>query len=294
MRNTGAVLVALLTLAAGPLAGSTQPAEGLATVLSRAVRYVQAYEHAFSILASEELYVQEMQAPENPGGNLTTTNPGGGMQRRKSNRSVLRSDYLLVQLGVGAGWLPARDVFEAQGAKVRERDDRLVRMFTTGDVQAFDAAMHITSESAKYNLGPVTRSINIPTLVLMFLHPSKSERFAFADEGESMIGARLARRVSFKEMARPTLIKTTAGRDLALTGHVWFDQSNGAVLKTDLSAVDQDVRASVTVTFKPDVALDIWVPDQMIEYYKAARSVDEVVATATYSNIRRVSARVEP
>ena len=86
---------------------------------------------------------------------------------------------------------------------------------------------------------------------------------------------------------RPTLIKTTRGRDLALTGHLWIDPLTGTVVKTDLNAADPAVRAAVTVTFTKNDALEIWVPEKMEEWYMAALGLDEIVATATYSNVRR-------
>jgi hypothetical protein len=42
------------------------------------------------------------------------------------------------------------------------------------------------------------------------------------------------------------------------------------------------------VTFRRDEALDLWVPDKMEEYYKAALAVDDILATATYTNVRRI------
>jgi hypothetical protein len=124
-------------------------------------------------------------------------------------------------------------------------------------------------------------------LALMFLHPRVNERFVFTDEGDETLGGRLTRRAAYREVARPTLIKTTRGRDLALTGHVWIDPLTGTVVKTDLNAADPAVRASVTVSFRKDDVLDIWVPEKMEEWYKAALGLDEIVATATYSNVRR-------
>ncbi len=41
------------------------------------------------------------------------------------------------------------------------------------------------------------------------------------------------------------------------------------------------------MNYRQDEALDVWVPSQMDEDYKAALSLDEVLATATYSNVRR-------
>ena len=72
-------------------------------------------------------------------------------------------------------------------------------------------------------------------------------------------------------MARPTLIKTSRGRDLALTGILWIDPFTGTVIKTELNAADPIVRCQVTVTFRRDEALDLWVPEKMEEYDKAVQ-----------------------
>ena len=89
-------------------------------------------------------------------------------------------------------------------------------------------------------------------------------------------------------MARPTLIKTSRGRDLALTGMMWIDPFTGTVVKTELNAADPVVRCQVIVTFRREEALDLWVPDKMEEYYKAYSGLDDILATATYTNVRRI------
>jgi hypothetical protein len=263
-----------------------QPA--LDEVLDRAVKYVTGYEDAFRLLVSDERYVQEIRRPVNPGSNISRANPGGGMQAGGAVKlQTLRSDYLLVQLGSGSGWMPFRDVYEVNGATVADRGDRLVKLFLSNDATAFEQADRIMAESTRHNIGNVARTINIPTLALMFLHPRVRERFTFTAAGEDAIAGRSMLRVSYRESARPTLIKTTRGADLGLEGQLWIEPDSGAIVKTTLSAADPMVRAEVTVTFRRDETLTIWVPGVMEEYYKAANSIDEIFATATYSNVRR-------
>ena len=288
MKQPALTAAVLLLACVASLGGAQKPQDGFATVLSGAMRYVVAYEQKFSFLASEELYVQELQRPPNPGTNLSRTNPGGGMVAPGViQRQVLRSDVLLVQLGDGDGWMPFRDTFELNGKKVRDREDRLTKLFISNDAMRFDDAARIMQASTGFNIGNVARTINIPTLALMFLHPRVNERFVFTDEGDETLDGRVTRRAAYREAARPTLIKTTRGRDLALTGHVWIDPFTGTVVKTDLNAADPAVRASVTVTFTKNDALEIWVPEKMEEWYKATLGLDEILATATYTNVRR-------
>ncbi len=270
----------------GGAAFAQPPALGV--LLEKASAYVSEYEHAFSLLVSEEYYVQEIRRPLNAGVNLSRANPGGGMQGGDvRSRRVLRSDYLLVQLGPGSGWMPFRDVFELDTGKVRDREDRLATLFLANEAERFELADRIMAESTRHNLGNVSRTINIPTLAMMFVHPRVRERFTFVSDGEELVGDRTVQRVRYRETTRPTLIKTTRGRDLVLEGHLWIDAGTGAVVKTALTAADPAVRATVTVTFRRDEALAIWVPQQMDEYYKAQNALDEIFATATYSNVRR-------
>ena len=281
-------LLAGVTVTVDAQVGST-PGSGFTTIIGSAMRYVMAYEQKFALLVAEETYVQELQRPPNPGDNLSQRNPGGGMRAGGTmERRIIRSDFLLVQLGGdGEGWMPFRDAFEVKGAKVRNRDDRLLKLFQGNDKERFEKAAKFSDDTAKLNLGNVARTINIPTLAMMFLHPRVNERFEFTDDGEETVDGRVLRRAAYREAARPTLIKTTRGRDLALTGRLWIDPFSGTVVKTELNAADPAVRCAITVTFKRDDALDFWVPSQMDEYYKAALGLDEIVATATYSNLRR-------
>jgi hypothetical protein len=266
-----------------------QPGSGFHTILSSAMRYVMNYEQQFALLVSEEHYVQELQRPPNPGDNLSRSNPGGGMRAGGAmNIQNIKSDFVLVQLGMdGEGWMPFRDAFELKGKKLRNRDDRLLKLFLENDKNAFEKAARFNEASTKLHLGNVARTINIPTLGMMLLHPRVNERFEFTDGGEETIAGRVLRKALYREAARPTLIRTTRGRDLALTGTIWIDPFSGTVVKTEMNAADPAVRCQVTVTFRKDDAVDMWVPDRMEEYYKAALAVDDILATATYTNVRK-------
>ena len=267
----------------------SQPGSGFHTVLSSAMRYVMNYEQQFALLVSEEHYVQELQRPPNPGDNLSRSNPGGGMRAGgPMSTQTFKSDFLLVQLGMdGEGWMPFRDTFEVKGKKLRDRDDRLLKLFLENDKQSFEKAARLNEVSTKHHLGNVARTINIPTLGMMLLHPRVNERFEFTDGGEETLSGRVLRKAVYREAARPTLIKTTRGRDLALTGTIWIDPFSGAVVKTEMNAADPAVRCQVTVTFRRDEALEMWVPEKMEEYYKASLAVDDILATATYTNVRK-------
>ncbi len=85
------------------------------------------------------------------------------------------------------------------------------------------------ADSTRYNVGSVTRTVNIPTLALMFLHPDIRPRFTFTHEGDETVAGRAAWVIEYHERERPTLIKTTRGRDLAVTGKLWVEPATGIV-----------------------------------------------------------------
>jgi hypothetical protein len=199
--------------------------------------------------------------------------------------TVLVSDFLLVQLP-GEGWLPFRDVFERDGKQVRDRQDRLAALFLKGSSRsAIDQARAIMGEGARYNIGNVSRNINVPTLVLPFVTAQHRERFSFK------AGKRDDREpgtvIEFRETGRPTFISTTGGRDLPASGRFWIDEQDGTVLRTELRAVDTGVEALIVVTYEPDPGIGLRVPVRMEERFRRSRDPMEIRGVATYSRFRR-------
>ena len=256
-------------------------------LIDLASRYVVDYEQHFWALALDEENVQWLERPVHTGSNLTRANPAGGMiPGGVQRRTVIHSDYVLVQAGPGRGWVPYRDLVSVNGKHVRDRDDRLVRLLKTGRPEAFDEAAAVHDESHRYDVGNVQRTINIPMFGMMLLHPQVRERFEFKAAGDEVIAGRAVERIAYTEKARPTIIKTSRGKDIALTGFLWIESSTGVVVKTAMTAADPIVRANVYVTFRRDSELGFWVPDVMEEFYKAAIAFDETHSVSTFTTPR--------
>jgi hypothetical protein len=182
------------------------------------------------------------------------------------------------------GWLPFRDVFEVDGKPVRDRQDRLVRLFlqTPSPGAALERANAIMAESARYNLGPVLRNLNVPTLALWLLEPSNARRFAYRKTGEEKAGDRQVWVLEFTESVRPTFVKSSTGEDVPVRGKVWVDPLNGQVLQTRISALS----ATITVKYTQRSEMPgLWLPESMQETYASGRL--EISATAAYANYRR-------
>ena len=78
-------------------------------------------------------------------------------------------------------WQPFRDVFEVDHIPIRDREQRLAKLFLGNktDSETQERARAIADESARYNLGAVQRTINNPVFALMFLQPDAREHFKF-------------------------------------------------------------------------------------------------------------------
>jgi hypothetical protein len=259
----------VLAFVATSMGAAAQPLS-LDVLLPRMFAFVDQFEREFGSMVAEERYEQTVRQ---------------AAFSRGETRRVLRSDFLLVKVA-GQGWLPFRDVFEADGRQLRDREDRLTTLFLSGattDVLA--QARRIMDEGARYNLGEGTRNINVPTLVLMYLSPETRSGMRFADTRSD--GAAEGRVIEFSELRRPTLIGTTGGRDLPARGRIWVDEATGTINRTELHAGDTGIEAEVTVSFGLDSALNTWVPKRMDDRFKRRGGTSEVRGVATYSRFRR-------
>jgi hypothetical protein len=243
-------------------------------LIDRVSTYVESFQQEFGSVVAEERYEQRIR--RFVGATSSSSNARLG-------ETVLLSDFLLVQVP-GEGWLPFRDVFERDGEKVRDREDRLGALFLTGSSRsAFEQAKRIMDEGARYNIGNVQRNINQPTLALGFASRQNRTRFDFKEKGSDADGTVL----EFREMTRPTFVSTTNGRDLPVSGKFWVSPESGVIRRSELDAVDTGLSARIVVTYQHDATLGMWVPARMDERYRRGRDSVEVIGTATYSRFRR-------
>ena len=268
------ILAAAACAILSPLAGLAQIANQ--DLVTRVGAYAGQFYRNFGSVVAEERYEQAVRRV--PGSSTTSVRRGGN----GPVATTLVSDFLLVQVP-GEGWMPFRDVFERDGQKVRDREERLAKIFLGGSRDSVEQMRAIMNESARYNIGNVQRNINMPTMVLVFLTDAQRANFSFKvgkSEDEGVV-------IEFRETARPTFIKTANDRDIPVNGRLWVDEQDGTIHKTEVHAVDTNVEAHITVTYTQDPGLGVWVPSRMDERYRAGRDSTEVRGTATYSKFRR-------
>lgn len=260
----------------------------LKDVLARLETYVTAYEARLASLIAEEHYEQWTEA--GPGGPPIT-------------RRTLTSDFGFLRLPGRPEWLGLRDTFAVDGHRVPDRRERLDRLLADGSHKPEDLARRIVEENARFNLGLVTRTVNVPMLALDFLGPRHRWRLSFRKQGEDDLLGRHAWVVGFDEHERPTVVKTPQGRDRPARGTVWVDPVDGAVLRTvvdfQASGAGDSAAAAVTVLYRREDTLGLLVPSEMRETYRTEsdRSGSTGIHTvARYSKFRqfRSSARIVP
>jgi hypothetical protein len=264
----------------------------LESLLDRAGAYFLSFENRFSDVVTEERYVQEALRPGS-GLDVAVTRRGGFAPQipPSADRRELVSDFLLVKLPNTDEWLPFRDVFEVDNRRVRDREDRLSKLFLQPAPTALAQAQRIMEESARYNIGNIQRTINLPVFALEVLRPSTQSRFRFSrGKLDTSVGANVYE-VDYREQSSPTLIHGVFGKDLFSHGRFWIEATTGRVLKSELLVDDMTVHASITARYQVDQEHDLAVPVDMKEDYKLPNGY-RVTGVATYGRFRRFEVRV--
>ena len=182
---------------------------------------------------------------------------------------------------------PFRDVFEVDHIPMRDREERLAKLFLNKrtDAEAQQRGKAIAEESARYNLGAVQRTINNPVFALIFLQPETKEHFTFTmGKPDRKMGDNI-RVVEYVEDMRPTLIVGLPGQDMPAYGRFWIESDTGRVVKSEVRVDQKGIKANLTTVFRADERLGIDVPAEMREDYELENS--HVSGTATYSRFRR-------
>lgn len=260
-----------------PVGGPEPPAASapdpvLALILEKAREYVVDYGETFRDVVAEEDYMQWNQ-----------------VSRRRT-----RSDLVFVSMPGPIPWTCFRDVFEVDGRQVRDRESRLEKLFLAEpQASAMKKADAIVLASAQYNLG-ARRTVNVPTLPLLFLHPENQARFRFERKGSRRFEDREAVKILFAEVVRPTLVNDGDRHDVPASGRVFVDARDGVVLQTEVTLHPTYTLARLRTDYRLDPGLGMWLPAEMSEQYRdpQGRSID-TEATALYTRYRRFGVTTE-
>ncbi len=266
-------------------------------VLSRMATYAASFRRQLSAIVAEEFYVQDMRPTF--GGQLIG---GSGLQALVTHRE-LRSDVLMVRLQAQDGYVEFRDVFEVDGRAVRDRQERLLALFLKPNPDVTQQLERILADSARYNIGSVIRTINTPTIPLMFLEAEFQPRFKFARTREraiSTLGIEKNRdfgtlwAIDYQEGPKGTLIRRPNGLgDLPTQGRFWVEPLTGRVRMSELRIEDPIVRTFVNVVYDEDTTIGHLVPVEMRERYENNHDRSIIDGKATYGRFRRFGVSTE-
>jgi hypothetical protein len=206
----------------------------------------------------------------------------------------LLSSLLLVH-DPATPWQLHRDVVAVDGVPVADRQDRLAALFAGPGGDAKRRLREITDDSARHNLGHVTRNINVPTFPLLVVHATWVERFRFSDRGRMREDGVDVRLVAFREKGRPRVVRGDRLRDVELQGMLAIDEVTGELVRAAIKPRAGDLRSLIEVTFRRQPGLDMRVPVRLWEWYWV-HDVPErdryVEGEATYDDFRRYTTEV--
>ena len=289
MKMKSVSLCLAIACAAGPAAAQEPKLEA---VLQRAGAYVALVERGVSGIVAEERYGQQW------------TMLPRGMSTSEQRHRELVSDLLIVKLESADLLMQFRDVFDVDGAPVRDRDQRLMKLFLQPTGSVADQLEAIRTESARYNIGNIERNVNTPLIAMFFLDPRNQPRFRFfrtKDRNPALTAAADASRlpadawvVRFEEREKQTVFHNTqTNRDLPTHGRFWIDPATGRVLMTELVAEDRTLRATIDVRFRSEPLDGMLLPLSMRERYEGRRSKSLIEGSATYDKFRQFNVHVD-
>ena len=274
------------------MAAAADQGPSVKDVLARVGDYVVRYENELSGIVAEERYTQDTDASDRP--HLT--------------HRELKSDLLLVRAeGVdGVGFVQFRDVFEVDGDAVRDRGQRLEKLFVNPSVASRNQAGEIMRESSRYNIGSIERNVNVPVLALSFMHPRYQPRFRFTMDVEAAgvpkgmpkshnftVSADV-RVLGFREVGAPPLIDSRDSKGSAKSrGRVWVEPGTGRILMTELDIETPAIRSTFQVSYRSEPILGFLVPVEMREQYAIPRRNYHMSGTATYGNFRQFTVKTD-
>lgn len=263
-------VIAAVVMLTSPLQ-ARQAAPSVETLLARATAYLVDFAKSYAQVVAEEHYHQSLR-PKRVSVGLTTTTP-----REITSDVVAVSDS-------DQTWLNFRDVFAVDNVSIRDRDERLTKLFLNTTVDPLAQARVIANEGARFNLGHVSRNVNFPAMALTFLAGANQPRSSFKLDGRAKVAGVETMIVAFKETRIPTVVKSGAD-NLPVSGRFWIEPASGRVMKSKMEFESRDFSGEVEVTYGYVEKLQLWLPVEMNDSVQGIG--EEVVSRATYTNFRK-------
>ncbi len=204
--------------------------------------------------------------------------------RRTAPRSVvLRSDVLMLHPPGRSEPVWFRDVYEVDGRPVRDRVHRLLQLLESNAPGSIDAMRTIAAESARFNLGRVPRTTNVPDLIFSYL-VAPPERVTLSSPRDVTVAGQRATMWRFEEVGTPTSVRSASGRDTPGRGRIWVEPATGVLVRSEVMLGDVSSSVTTTVDFVEHPRVSVRIPGRMEETYRAPGELG--VSKATYTDLR--------
>lgn len=262
-----------LALVLGPVVVQQSTDEPTRIAVAAAAKYVENYTKELSLIVCEETQVQ------------TLIHPNGKVAKTRT----LVSDLAFLKIGDSWAQHSFRDIISVDGKPVRNRDDRLKKLFLEGSKTAVEQARAIATESGRYNLG-INRMGVSPLLPLGVLDSHRIAKFDFSLSGRTL---------SFEEPRTPTYLAVVTNgkrRDLPSRGSFELVLETGAIETATLTAENAErISTTFVVRYVDDPKIKLRVPSSMSERYTILDKPkdDHLESKMTYSSFRRFQVNVD-
>lgn len=276
MRTAAVVVAATLIIASTPARGQDADVRHLTALASR---WTARFEQGLSGLLFRERYLQRVE---------------GVSARSAMSRASIRQREVLLEANVfllrpeGVDeFVLFRDVYARDGIAQGDHTARLEALLLDGTRDAIAQARALTNASAAYNVGPVTRNVNIPTMGLAYLEPARLAGVRFEHVGREVINGLDTVILAFEETARPTFVRGTGDTDVPARGRYWVHPGSGAVPRARLELTGNALTGRMDVEFALHDTLAVWVPLTMTERWRALGQ--GTTGLATYDRFQRLT-----
>lgn len=236
-------------------------------------RYIADYQNAFNLVVADEIARQ------------TVRQPG----RRDVTRET-RGDFYTIFAEAGRAWMSVHDVTLVDDVPVVDR----------GDARALLASVpgrELARFNARYNIGPITRNFNEPTLALQLLAADRSADVSFgrARATPAPDGIVPTVELSFRARSETRFIGSPRGR-VSVEGTADVEPASGRIHRTQLAISDGAVEAVLDTRYAPEPRLGLLVPVRFTERYRMLRTGETTLVESEYTNYRRfeTAARLKP
>ena len=213
-------------------------------VLKAVGDYLVRYSENLSTLAAEEEYTQRQ--------------PDASQVSRR-----LHSDIVLI--GHKSGSISAfRDLYAVDGNPIRQRDDRLLKLFDSAMVAAAHGeAAGLTDEAVRYYMSPNLQMLHLPTFALDYLRPLNQGASDFSVENvRNQDGVQVAT-LRFKARGGSDVVPTPKGAET--DGRAWVEVGTGTIRQTELIVHGKNFSFSATTKYSLDPALGMWLPTELVQ-----------------------------